>query len=280
MSTKIFILSLFISGSFFAQNFSGTATYKTHRKSPLMKLDSTSMPGNLGMQEKLQEQLNAQMRKMFQKTFTLDFTRTESMYREEQVLDAPRVPQQNGVTITFEGLSGSTEEFYKNINEKRITNKKELMGKTFLIKDAFIAYDWKLTGETKNIGIYTCYKAVFEKEEEAVELKIVDGEAKEEKGTKKIRVIAWYTPDVPISNGPGNYGGLPGLILEVNDDGLTIVCTEIALNPSKTIEIKEPTKGKQVTRKKFSEISLEKSKEMMNRYRSRDGKGIEIIIGG
>ena len=45
-------------------------------------------------------------------------------------------------------------------------------------------------------------------------------------------------------------------------------------------EIKEPTKGKIVTRKKFAEISLEKTKEMMNRYRSRDGKGIEIKIGG
>ena len=45
-------------------------------------------------------------------------------------------------------------------------------------------------------------------------------------------------------------------------------------------EIKEPIKGKIVTRKKFAEISLEKTKEMMNRYRSRDGKGIEIKIGG
>jgi GLPGLI family protein len=280
MSTKIFILSLFITGSFCAQNFSGTATYKTHRKSPMMKLDSTSIPGSPGMQEKLQEQLDAQMRKMFQKTFTLDFTRTESMYTEEQVLDAPSLPQKNGVMVIVEGLSGSTDEFYKNINEQRITNKKELMGKVFLIKDAFIEYDWELTGETKNIGTYTCYKAFFEKEEEAIELQIIDGEAKEEKVTKKTTVIAWYTPDVPISNGPGNYGGLPGLILEVNDDGLTIVCTEIVLNPSETTEIKEPKKGKQVTRKKFSEISLEKSKEMMNRFRSRNGNGFQIQIGG
>ena len=44
-----------------------------------------------------------------------------------------------------------------------MANKTELMGKVFLIKDNLVTYDWKLTGETKNIGNYTCYKAVFEK---------------------------------------------------------------------------------------------------------------------
>jgi len=103
MKIKIFILTLFVSGSILAQNFSGRATYKTHRKSPSMQLDSTSMPGDPEMQEKLQAQFEAQMRKMFQKTFILDFTRAESMYKEEQVLDAPKVPQQNGLMVIFEG---------------------------------------------------------------------------------------------------------------------------------------------------------------------------------
>jgi GLPGLI family protein len=26
---------------------------------------------------------------------------------------------------------------------------------------------------------------------------------------------AWYTPQIPVSNGPRNYHGLPGLIMEV-----------------------------------------------------------------
>ena len=223
MKIKIFILTLFVSGSILAQNFSGRATYKTHRKSPSMQLDSISMPGDPAMQEKLQAQFEAQMRKMFQKTFILDFTRAESMYKEEQVLDAPKVPQQNGLMVIFEGGSGSSEEFYKNLNEQRITNKKELMGKVFLIKDNFIEYDWELTGETKNIGIYTCYKAVFEKEEDTIELDFVDGEMQEINKTKKTTVIAWYTPNIPISNGPGNYGGLPGLILEVNDASAAVL---------------------------------------------------------
>ena len=273
---KTFMLSCLISGTMIAQDFSGRATYKTHRKSSF-KLDSTTIAANPG----IQEQMEAQMRKMFQKTFTLDFTKSESMYKEEQELDAPKGPSANGgVMVMVMGGDGSSDILYKNIKEKRMANKTDLMGKIFLIKDNLVSYDWELTGETKNIGNYTCYKAVFEKEEESVEINMIDGEVKEEKGMKKRTLVAWYTTDVPISNGPNNYGGLPGLILEVNDGDLTIVCSEIILNPKEVKEIKEPTKGKIVTRKKFAEISLEKTKEMMNRYRSRDGKGIEIKIGG
>ena len=273
---KTFMLSCLISGSMFAQDFSGRATYKTHQKSSF-KLDSTTIATNPG----IQEQMEAQMRKMFQKTFTLDFTKSESMYKEEQELDAPKGPSANGgVMVMVMGGDGSSDILYKNIKEKRMANKTDLMGKIFLIKDNLVSYDWELTGETKNIGNYTCYKAVFEKEEESVEINMIDGEVKEEKGMKKRTLVAWYTTDVPISNGPNNYGGLPGLILEVNDGDLTIVCSELVLNPKEVKEIKEPIKGKIVTRKKFGNIAKEKTKEMMDRYRSRDGKGIEIKIGG
>ena len=272
---KTFILSCLITGSMFAQDFSGRATYKTHRKSSF-KLDSTTIATNPG----IQEQMEAQMRKMFQKTFTLDFTKSESIYKEEQELDAPKGPSSNGSVMVMSFGGGGTDFLYKNISENRMANKKELMGKVFLIKDNLVTYDWKLTGETKNIGNYTCYKAVYEVEEEEIQINMIDGDVKEEKVIKKRTLVAWYTLEVPISNGPSNYGGLPGLILEVNDGDLTIVCSEIVLNPKEVKEIKEPTKGKIVTRKKFEAIAKEKTKEMMDRFRSRDGKGLEIRIGG
>ena len=272
---KTFMLSCLITGSMFAQGFSGSATYKTHMKSFFL-LDSTTMATNPG----IQDQMEAQMRKMFQKTFILDFTKSESIYKEEQELDAPKVPSSDGAMLMILGGDGGSDILYKNILEKRMANKKELMGKVFLIKDNLVSYDWELTGETKNIGNYTCYKAAYEIEEDDIIIDMIDGEVKEVKETIKRTIVAWYTPDVPVSNGLSNYGGLPGLILEVNDGNETIMCSEIVLNPKEVKEIKEPIKGKIVTRKKFAEISLEKTKEMMNRYRSRDGKGIEIKIGG
>ena len=276
MKKIITVFALLLMTSIHAQNFKGRAIYKTHRKSSF-ELDSTTFAANPG----IQEQMEAQMRKIFQKTFTLDFTKLESIYKEDQELDAPKGPSSNGsVMVMMMGGNGSSDILYKNISENRMANKKELMGKVFLIKDNLVAYDWKLTGETKNIGNYTCYKAVHEREEESIEINMIDGEVKEEKVTKKTTLVAWYTPDVPISNGPSNYGGLPGLILEVNDGDLTIVCSEIILNPKEINKINEPAKGKIVTRQKFGKISIEKTKEMMDRYRTRDGNGMKIKMGG
>ena len=105
----------------------------------------------------------------------------------------------------------------------------------------------------------------------------------EEETTEKVITTAWYTLDIPINNGPENYWGLPGLILEINDGTQTIVCTEIIFNPSKKVEIKEPTKGKVVNRKKISEIQMKKSKEMLERFKSREGvniNGMQIKSGG
>jgi hypothetical protein len=63
---------------------------------------------------------------------------------------------------------------------------------------------WKITNETKEIGGYKVIKATTD----TYEIKKGDdfyyGKAS-----------AWFTPDIPISAGPGRYAGLPGLILEI-----------------------------------------------------------------
>ena len=110
-------------------------------------------------------------------------------------------------------------------------------------------------------------------------MKMVNGESKEETTKKMQTTTAWYTLDIPVSNGPRQYGGLPGLILEINDGNQTIVCTEIVLNPKDKPNIKEPEKGKVVNREKFEEISRKKTKEMMENFQGRGG-GMQIRIGG
>ena len=222
---------------------------------------------------------------MNQKTFILEFDKTSSVYKEEEKLKTPN-PKANrtGVVVMNLGGSGKGSTYYKNLKEKRFANQTEIMGKVFLVKDALPVYDWKMTTETKNIGQYTCYKATYTEEVENKKISFINGETKETV-TKATKVTtAWYTLQVPISNGPKNYQGLPGLILELNDGKNLIVCTEIVLNPSETIKIKEPEKGKVVNQKKFDEIQEQKSKEMMEKFKSRNGMdiggGINIKMGG
>ena len=281
MKTTTSIFIALISFALNAQNFSGKAIYKTSRKS-MISFDNEKNPG---ISDEMQKQLQARIQKMNQKTFILNFDKKTSTYKEDIQLDAPS-PQvgSSGVMVMSFGGSGNGSVYFKNINEKRFVNQTEIMGKRFLVKDSLPNYQWELSTETKNIGNYTCYKATFTREVEDIKMIFEDGESKEDKIKKTVTTTAWYTPQVPVSNGPDNYQGLPGLILEINDGERLIVCTEIILNPSEKIEVKAPEKGEIVSQEAYDKIQEEKTKELMDRFKGRNGVnmggGINIKIGG
>ena len=281
MKTAISILIVLVSFALNAQNFSGKAIYKTSRKS-IISFDNEK---NSGISDEMQKQLQAQIQKMNQKTFILNFDKKTSTYKEDVKLDLPN-PQVGGagmMVMSFGG-SGNGSVYFKNINEKRFVNQTEIMGKRFLVKDSLPSYQWELSTETKNIGNYTCYKATFTREVARMNMTFEDGESKEEEKKETITTTAWYTTQVPVSNGPDNYQGLPGLILEINDGERLIVCTEIVLNPSEKTEIEAPKKGEIVSQAAYNKIQEEKTQEMMERFKGRNGAnmghGVNIKIGG
>ncbi|WP_298900268.1 GLPGLI family protein [uncultured Psychroserpens sp.] len=277
---KVIIVSaLLLVSKVNAQEFKGEATYKSKRKIDI-KLDSTQVDS--GMQERMMEML----KKQFERTYILSFNKEESLYKEEETLGAP---QPQGMQVVMIG-SGGSDVLYKNIKEKRFTNQNESFSKLFLIKDSIQNHKWTLGSETKNIGEYTCFKATMTREIEDIESGIsFNGDkdlSRDENAPpkmKEITITAWYTPQIPVSVGPGNYHGLPGLILEVNDGTETVICSKIVLNPKKASDIVEPKKGKEVTQEAYDKIMEKKMKEMEERFRSNgrgDGENIEIRIGG
>jgi GLPGLI family protein len=282
MKNKLFIaISLLSTVIISAQNFQGKAIYKTSKKSSFKIGDDKDS----NMSDIMKAQIQARIRKLNQKTFILNFDKFTSIYKEEAKLAAPK-PQVGGPKVMVMSFGGSRKGsvYYKNLQDKRFVNQTEIMGKVFLIKDSLPNFNWQLSSETKNIGKYTCYKATFSKEIEIIKMIVENGETKEEKKKETITTTAWYTPQIPISNGPDDFQGLPGLILEINDGTITIVCTEIIIDSKKKIEIEEPKKGKVVSQVKFQKISKEKSREMMEKFKSRKGvdmgNGINIKMGG
>lgn len=275
---KIHLLIILFLTSFIlnAQEFSGRAVYKTHQKTNI-KLDSAMVAKNPGIQKMMEEKL----KQMYQQTYVLEFNKKESTYKQKAKLDQPN-PQasRGGVMVMSFGSGGGNDVLYKNIAEKRYADKTEIMSKPFLVKDQLNTYDWELTGKTKTIGTYTVYEAKWTRDEENINMTMVNGDMKETVKTETRTTTAWYTMEIPVSNGPGNWWGLPGLILEVNDGRRTIVCIEIELNPKNAVDIEEPSKGKIVNQEDYERISREKTKEFMERNRSRDGKSIRINIGG
>lgn len=282
MTTIIRVLVLALTAVFTAvnaQEFQGIATYKTQRQVDI-KLDSTQM--NDEMQMKMLEV----MKKQFQKTFTLSFNKEESTYKQEEELDKPNVGMGGDFQIVSIGGGGS-DVLYKNTKEQRYTEQVDTYGKIFLVKDDIENIDWNLGSETKYIGEYPCYKATYTKMVEKPRV-VINGEEEEESKEPEMEertVTAWYTPQIPVNHGPDNYQGLPGLILEVHDGKLTIVCSKIVLNPKEKVKITEPDKGKEVDQEKYDDIMEKKAKEMMERYRPKrgdrnDGNSFSITIGG
>lgn len=265
-----------------AQKFQGEATYKTQRSVDI-KLDSTSNPG---MTSDMQKQMQAMLKKQFQKTFTLSFDKEASIYKEEESLAPPQVGG-SGMQVMVVGSGGGSDILYKNTKESRYVDQKDTMGKIFLVKDSIESIDWKLEKETKFIGQYQCFKATYVKMvPKPKDFKSMSDALEEGKEPEMMEreVTAWYTPQVPVNIGPAMYQGLPGLILEVHDGKLNIVCSKIVLNPEDEITIKEPTKGKEVNKEEYDVIRRKKQKEMLERYAPkkgrRNGESIEIRIGG
>ena len=106
----------------------------------------------------------------------------------------------------------------------------------FLIIDP-LNQNWVYTNETKIIDGYTCYKATNEY--------IVDNGK-----IFKHPVIAWFCPQIPISIGPRGYGGLPGLILELQEWNSVFGVEKIEFS-NNVKEIILPQEGKIISEQEY-----------------------------
>ena len=270
---SIFILLLaFATAATFAQkDFQGKAVYMSKTTMDMSRF------GNRSELEK--KQIMARMKNFLEKTYTLSFNKTESSFKENVKLDAP------GTSRSRWGGSNGQGSIYKNSKEKVIIEDVEQFSKRFLIVEKMDQPKWELGTETKKIGQYTCYKATWLKVDNKIDMGSIFGrrrnnEKKDSTNTKetkedvkKVLVTAWYSPQIPVSSGPDSYYGLPGLILELNAGRTTMLCTEIVLNPSESLEIKKPNKGSKVSREEFNKITKKKAEELRERFQNRRGSG-------
>lgn len=277
-----------------AQEFQGMAVYESKTSTSDFK---TRMEGNKEMTPDMQKMIEERMKKMFEKTFILNFDKSASIYKEEEKLDTPG--QAGGGMRMMMSMTGGGGTYYKNVKDKSYTVDKEFMGKEFLVKDSLPNLQWKMESETRVIGGYNCFKATAvrpasktdfrnfrPKKEDASTTKPADAAKKtnlmdELDMPKEVAITAWYTPEIPVNQGPENYWGLPGLILEVNDGKTVILCSKVVLNPKVKTEIKASTKGKVTTQKEFDEIVLKKMEEFREMNQGRGGNGgMRMRIGG
>lgn len=286
------LLCCFCAISFAQQDFQGKAYYMSKTT---MDLDEW---GGREMSPEQRKRIEERMKTMLEKEFVLTFNKEESVYKEEERLEAPG--QGRGWGSFSSSFTGGPK--YKNVKSKELLQDREFFGKQFLIKDELKGLEWKMGTETKQIGNYTCFKATAIKtvdefdwrsmrprrgrDRDANKKEKKEGEASEDsekkddndplsevETPKTVEVVAWYTPQIPINQGPDDYWGLPGLILEVSADRTTILCTKIVMNPEEKEEIEKPEKGDEVTQAEYNEIITKKMQEMREMYGGRGGRG-------
>lgn len=248
-----------------AQDFQGKAYYFSKSTMELGRWGAT-------MSEAQKKQIAERLKNRLEKTYILTFNKEESVFKEEEKIDAL-----SGATDSW-GKNFTPGEQYKNIKTKTLMQKQEFYGKQFLIKDDLLAIDWQIGKETKQIGNYLCFKATASIPSDDLswyDFSWASLRKKEEQKTDSIagattpeiemtEVVAWYSPQIPLSQGPLEYSGLPGLILEVNVGSTTILCSKIVMNPDEKSKIKAPEKGKVVSKAAYKEIITGKMQEMRN----------------
>jgi GLPGLI family protein len=294
MQKLITLFALFFSIAITAQNFSGQATYQS-------KTNVDMDMGGQQMTEQMRQQIAEMMKSALEKTYVLNFNQEESIYREEERLAAPGAGG-GGMMMMMGNFTSGPQ--YKNTKTNEFLQEQEFFGKQFLITDTLPKLEWTLVNESKQIGQYVVFKATAVKQLgdtdwQSMRRRNRDG-AGEKKDTetkndstetnimdeieipKEIKITAWYTPQIPIQHGPGEFHGLPGLILEVQADRTSILCTRIVLNPRNPEVIRKPSRGQKVSQEEYQKIVKEKVEEMQEMYGGgrRGSGGMRFRMGG
>ncbi len=105
---------------------------------------------------------------------------------EKQGVDFPAAPPVAG-----------TDVIYRNLLTGNINVKKRVNGTIFSYEENKPELNWTIHNNRKVIANYTCQKATVY--------------------FRGRKYEAWFTTEIPISLGPYKFGGLPGLILEIQD---------------------------------------------------------------
>jgi GLPGLI family protein len=234
MKYKFIIMMLSISATLFSQNNNTLLSYKVTLKEN--KINSNTTEG--------QKAYNKIIKSYKSKNYILKIKNNLSVFYQKQKLKLNEDDKLDLVSI-FVGNG----VFYFDSLTKEILNKKEFLGEEFFIKSTSDLI-WNLTQESKKISNYVCYMAVTHKK-----VKNRIGEILNK------RIVAWYTLQISLNFGIKDYQGLPGMIVQLEDEKLLYELSKIEINSKEKISIEFPKNNKTITIQKYDSIVKNKSRK-------------------
>jgi GLPGLI family protein len=174
----------------------------------------------------------------------LTYNGDESVYQRRKEEELEFTSSQGNQQMTMR-MGRDNRIVYKNLATANMIDSRDFMQKQFLITGAPTERKWKVgTGQKEILG-HHCFEASFQQD-------------------SVTKIKAWFAPTLQPANGPADFQGLPGMILQIDINGgqRTITATEILTDNVDTAIIIAPVKGKEVTAEEFEKIRDEKMKEM------------------
>ena len=157
--------------------------------------------------------------KSFQQLIDGSGTIIDTIYNEYKEVPGKKFASEN---VTIRPNDGFYYKDFKESNYRVFFNQNNI--ETY-ISDHLPKYEWNLINESKIISGYNCKKAITTK-------KTLN---------RKINIVAWYCEDITIPDGPLDFTGLPGFIIQIENNDTTIIKFEkIKLISNDTSEILLP----------------------------------------
>ena len=221
--------------------------------------------------------------------FELIFNENTSLFRSVVDDEAPD-PFANaggggggGMRMNFRMPTANT---YTDLAKQMQYEERAFFEKEFLIIDSLKQYKWKLSEETKTIAKQLCKKATTMITAPQIRMRVsvtsggnnTDTTANTPRAPKETELVVWYAENIPVSFGPDSYSGLPGVIMEIDQDNGANVTTAVEVSakyPKK--ELIAPSKGDKMNRAQFQE-SMQKLMQDMQRGGGGMG-GMRIRVG-
>lgn len=188
----------------------------------------------------------------------LYFDKNQSLYEQDMSVEISGVSERQQTMLlrmsNREAPRTEIKKVYFDLKKDRKIVMIELMTRYFLIEDKIVNRSWKPGNEQRKILDYLCKNAT---------MKIGDQ-----------IITAWFTPNIPVSLGPEEYSGLPGLILAVEINGKNIfLATSVDVTVPKAENIVKPKEGSKISQKEFDVILAQKRAEWAATMKNRPAGG-------
>jgi GLPGLI family protein len=185
--------------------------------------------------------------------FELNFGNNQSLWKQaEQENNDDNEASSGGMQIRMVA-AGSDDVMYCNFDADKKVELRMMLDKKFIVEDSIRPLKWKLSEETKTILNHLCRKATATQYSKRTSMNIDNGNMQRKEVEDTSNIVAWFTTDIPVSAGPGEYQGqLPGLILamDVHDGRQVFIALEVS-EKADLASIKEPSGKKHYTPDEF-----------------------------